>query len=73
MEATTRQRRCVRCGSSDAIPIVYGLPTWEAVEEAQRGQIVLGGCVIGHESPAFECAGCGAALPWVRDESRADD
>ena len=35
---------------------------WEA---EQRGEVVLGGCLVGPESPAYECRGCGAALPWA--------
>jgi hypothetical protein len=35
----------------------------------QRGEIVLGGCLVGPESPDYECRDCHAALPWVR---RAD-
>jgi hypothetical protein len=29
------------------IPMVYGLPTKEAMEEAERGKFYLGGCILG--------------------------
>lgn len=36
-----------RFARSNVIPVVYGLPTSEALEEAKRGEIVLGGCEVG--------------------------
>jgi hypothetical protein len=65
MTTTTTLPPCPRCGSAEAIPIVYGYPTPEAFEASERGEFRLGGCVIGPESPEFECAGCGAELPWA--------
>ena len=38
---------CPDCGSSDWKPIMYGLPTEEVEEDAQRGHVVLGGCFLG--------------------------
>jgi hypothetical protein len=61
------------CGSTDAIRIEYGYPTREMAEAEDRGKIRLGGCLIGPESPDFECRGCGVALPWVADDASADD
>ncbi len=34
---------CPECHSSSVVPIMYGLPTEEAAEEAKRGKIALGG------------------------------
>ena len=64
MPTETETRQCPRCGSTESTPILYGYPTNEAFEAAQRGEIALGGCIVGDESPDFECRGCGAALPW---------
>lgn len=58
---------CPSCSSTDARRIVYGYPTAETFEAAERGEIELGGCVIGEESPDYVCRGCGLPLPWVRD------
>jgi hypothetical protein len=44
---------------------VYGYPTRETFEAAERGELALGGCVIDEESPDYECRGCGAPLPSV--------
>jgi predicted RNA-binding Zn-ribbon protein involved in translation (DUF1610 family) len=57
-------RACPQCGSTDAVRIVYGYPTVELFEAEQRGEVSLGGCVVGNESPDYACRSCGAALPW---------
>jgi hypothetical protein len=48
-----------------ALRIVYGLPIHVAFEASERGEFALGGCVIGLESPDYECRDCGISLPWV--------
>ena len=72
MTATLGMPPCPRCGATDAIEIVYGYPTAETFEAADRGEVALGGCVIGPEAPDYECRSCHAALPWIAQESRAD-
>jgi hypothetical protein len=57
-----------RCGSTDAVQIIYGLPDFELGEAAQRGEVLLGGCIVGPESPDYECRNCHAPLPWVAPE-----
>lgn len=59
---------CPACGSTNAVRIVYGYPDPELSEAAGRGEVALGGCVIGPESPAYECRACGAPLPWIRPD-----
>jgi hypothetical protein len=41
------------------VPVVYGLPAAEAVSAAERGEIVLGGCVIASDVPEWSCRRCG--------------
>ena len=38
--------RCPACNGSKLIPIVYGLPGRELIEQSDRGEIELGGCVV---------------------------
>lgn len=57
---------CPACGSRDALEIIYGLPGIDLWEAEVRGEVALGGCTVGPESPDYECRGCGAPLPWVR-------
>ena len=68
MTTQSPARACPACGSTDALRILYGYPTNEAFEASERGEFVLGGCVIGEESPDYECRGCGAPLPWVAQD-----
>jgi hypothetical protein len=51
---------CPRCGAR-AIPILRGMPTLEAFEAADRGEIYLGGCIVADVDPDFACTGfdCG--------------
>ena len=54
-----KSNRCPSCGTSQVLPIVYGLPGPELAEEARLGKVVLGGCVITGEDPEWRCAKCG--------------
>ena len=54
-----RPRTCPQCGSTDVVPILYGYPAPEAREEADRGEIALGGCVITGDDPQRHCNACG--------------
>lgn len=56
---------CPACGSTDAVRIVYGLPGADLFEAADGGEVRLGGCLIGEESPDYECRSCDAPLPWI--------
>lgn len=51
---------CRRCGASRTVPIVYGLPTLEIFEAAERGELRLGGCLVSGDDPAWHCKACGA-------------
>lgn len=55
---------CPACGSRDAVAIVYGYPSAETWEAEQRDELVIGGCLVGPESPAYECRACHVPLPW---------
>jgi hypothetical protein len=45
-------RICPVCGTPDARPIVYGLPSGALFDDPS---IVLGGCMVTDEDPAFRC------------------
>jgi len=55
---------CPQCGSKAVLTILYGLPAGEAVEEAKRGEIALGGCCISDDMPRWHCSHC--AHRWGR-------
>jgi hypothetical protein len=52
---------CPACGESHPAKILYGYLFWnDGLEEAiDRGEITLGGCVIGTDDPAWRCNKCG--------------
>jgi hypothetical protein len=54
---------CPRCGSARVAEIVWGLPTEEAIKEAEEtDNIVFGGCSIDFSAPRLHCKAC--ALEW---------
>jgi hypothetical protein len=61
---TTTFPPCPACGSTDAVRIVYGFPNIDLGKAELRGELVLGGCVVGPESPVYECRRCQTPLPW---------
>lgn len=48
---------CERCGAA-LTPVVYGFPTFETFEAAERGEVVLGGCLAWEERPRELCRSC---------------
>ena len=54
-----RPKNCPRCGSSKFVEILYGRPTQEAMDEVDRGEIVLGGCFLMPDQADWECTTCG--------------
>lgn len=53
---------CPSCGESRRLPILYGMPTWEAAQAAERGELVLAGCIIEPGAPIWRCSAC--ATEW---------
>ena len=53
---------CPVCHKSDQlIPIVYGRPGLHLQHKSEKGEVILGGCVVSANSPKFMCK---------RDEAR---
>ncbi|MFB6392984.1 hypothetical protein [Polymorphospora lycopeni] len=48
------QPACPRCGQTGR-PVLIGMPSLEAFEAAERGLLVLGGCVEGEDNPHWMC------------------
>lgn len=58
---------CPKCGSKNAIRIVYGEPTLETCLQAEAGKVKLGGCCLRHWGPAYFCKDC--EYEWGREEA----
>jgi hypothetical protein len=50
---------CPKCSSGEVIPVVYGKPTDELVEQWRRGEVELGGCCNRENGPVWHCKACG--------------
>jgi hypothetical protein len=61
---------CPKCGGADTRAIVYGLVGHAILVEAHRGDVVLGGCVVVGDDPAYACRACGHRF-GSRDEQIA--
>lgn len=53
------ESNCPKCGTKQhVIPIVYGLPDDELMEQSKRGEVALGGCVMDEKNPHWLCKSC---------------
>lgn len=60
---------CPSCGSADRVlPIIYGLPAPDAEEQAARGEVKLGGCIVLPDFPAWYCRACELNFGRLADE-----
>jgi hypothetical protein len=57
-ETKAEPPKCPECGSSKALPICYGMPTLEAVEDAREDEVFFGGCCIPIGGPTWHCDQC---------------
>ncbi len=66
---------CPKCKSNNVIPIMYGYPAPEAMEEAEKGNLKLGGCMIydidGGGMADRYCEGC--ENEWCVDDFLVED
>ncbi len=61
---------CPECGKTDVVvPILYGYPSDEAMEAAERDEIVLAGCMASETDPSYYCRRCLTAFEYARQFS----
>ncbi len=56
---SARPNACPDCGAVPVAEILYGLPDGIDRELLASGALVLGGCVITGDDPAWRCTQCG--------------
>jgi hypothetical protein len=56
-EKNSEKVMCPECNSDRVARILYGYPTLEALEEAEKGKLYLGGCILGEHF--WHCWNCG--------------
>ncbi len=60
-------KKCLKCGSKNSVSIVYGMPSYEAYQEAEAGKFKLGGCVLSLGDPEYACKDCDHE--WNREQA----
>ena len=50
-------KKCPKCNNK-LLKVVYGMPSHELFEAAERGEVILGGCCISGDDPAYYCKKC---------------
>jgi len=70
----SKPKRCTACRSSRIAVILYGSPAMdsEMEREINEGLLVLGGCCIGGDDPAWQCRTCGAFVHVTGQEDPND-
>ena len=64
-------RICPGCGQENSVPLVYGMPGFGDFQQAERGVVALGGCVIFDDPAAFVCRSCD--LQWGSESDPTAD
>ncbi len=63
MEEFEMEKICPKCKSKNTIPILYTWPTVTHGEEAKKGNLILGGCLVSTSDKGGEidrhCKDCG--------------
>jgi hypothetical protein len=52
------KKTCPQCQSKNVIPILYGMPSFEAWKKELKGLIRLGGCELFGDDPQWYCKDC---------------
>ena len=50
--------KCPKCDSDKVVQIVFGYPSDELFESADRGEVSLGGCCVEVDDPEWHCDDC---------------
>lgn len=51
--------KCEQCGKSNrVVEIQYGYPSDSGIKESEKGNVVLGGCIVHSENPNWYCKRC---------------
>lgn len=49
---------CPKCKSKDVVQILYGMPSYEAIQAYERKEVILGGCLVTNNDPDYGCLCC---------------
>ncbi|NMQ30310.1 hypothetical protein E4Q23_22655 [Candidatus Accumulibacter phosphatis] len=65
-----RKYICPACRQKTGVDILYGHPSYEAFEMAERGEVALGGGGIDLEGPERKCTACEREWRITRQETK---
>lgn len=76
---TRAQTYCPVCESANVVPVAYGYPSDDMFSRADRGEILLGGCVLAPDASVEGCGDCGtqwkvegeSARPAISNDAHA--
>ena len=59
-----KPKRCPSCGHEPVASILYGMPAMneDTRERLLSGRLVLAGCTVTDDDPAWECGACGLRM-----------
>jgi len=52
-----RPETCSHCGGA-VVRIAYGYPNANLMDAAERGEVILGGCIVDDGNPRWQCTQC---------------
>ena len=55
-----KPKMCPACKHSPVAPILYGMPMMD--EKIQEGRLLIGGCEVEMDAPAWKCTNCGLEI-----------
>jgi hypothetical protein len=61
---TKTPTRCPNCRKTAIIPIAYGMADVSMAESRDRGELILGGCMIDDGSPIWHCTNVACENEW---------
>jgi hypothetical protein len=64
---------CPACHQPSLRQIVYGMPGVDLAQAAERGGVILGGCIVDDGNPRWECVSCGRSYVSLRPLTEALD
>jgi len=64
VERAIKPDRCPECGKSQMADILYGYPAFsdELQQDINEGRVMLGGCCVSFDDPAWVCSQCGLKI-----------
>lgn len=60
-----KKSKCPLCKKWEGVPLILGYPNPEDFELESRGEVILGGCVLGDEEVDRQCRNCGHQWNFV--------